>query len=52
MTEYKIITDGNDIIAIEENGELLSKEEADQIWVWMMTYCNTCQYPGDGENDN
>lgn len=48
MTEYVIKMDGNDIISIQENGEILNKHDADQVWVWMMECANTCQYP---END-
>ena len=49
MDEYVIKMDGNDIMSIQENGEILNKNDAYQIWIWMMKNANTCQYPEDEE---
>lgn len=45
MTKYTIVTDVNDITAIYQNGEKLSREEAYQTWIWLTETMNICQLP-------
>lgn len=49
MTEYKIIVDVNDIVAIYQNGDKLSREEAYQTWIWLTEMANICQLPEEDD---
>lgn len=48
--EIKITLDGPWIVAMWEDGELLSKKDADDRWGWMLDWANTGQYPEDDED--
>ena len=45
--EIKLILNGQWIMAMWKDGELLSKEDADHVLGWMLDWANTCQYPED-----
>ena len=51
MTKIEIVTDGPWIIQMKEDGDILSKEEANILFDWILTSVNTTQYPEDEEED-
>lgn len=47
IMEIKLKLDGPWIIELWEDGELLNKEDADNVWGWILDCANTTQYPED-----
>lgn len=47
IMEIKLKLDGPWIVELWEDGELLNKEDADDIWGWILDWANTSQYPED-----
>ena len=47
IMEIKLKLDGPWIVELWEDGELLNKEDADDVWSWILNWANTCQYPED-----
>ena len=49
--EIKIVYNGPWIIEMYDNGFKLNKEEADELYDFIICELNTSQYPGDDDND-
>lgn len=47
IMEIKLKLDGPWIVELWKDDELLNKEDADDVWSWILNWANTCQYPED-----